>query len=88
METPRDYQIEVFNMAKNENIIVVLPTGSGKILIFLFEWKCKCLRSPLLRKDADSHNVDQLSIRTITTREISEDYCFYYPYKNFSNATM
>jgi ERCC4-related helicase len=33
METPRDYQLEVFNMAKNENIIVVLPTGSGKSLI-------------------------------------------------------
>jgi endoribonuclease Dicer len=30
---PRDYQIELFQMAKNQNIVAVLPTGSGKTMI-------------------------------------------------------
>ncbi|KAM0263988.1 hypothetical protein ACHAPA_008477 [Fusarium lateritium] len=31
--TPREYQLELFERAKEKNIIVVLPTGSGKTLI-------------------------------------------------------
>ena len=31
--TPREYQIELFERAKKENVIAVLPTGSGKTLI-------------------------------------------------------
>ena len=33
IEDPRDYQTELFERAKNENIIAVLDTGSGKTLI-------------------------------------------------------
>lgn len=37
---PRDYQIELFERAKNENTIAVLDTGSGKTLIsaLLLRW--------------------------------------------------
>ena len=31
--TPREYQLELFERAKKENVIAVLPTGSGKTLI-------------------------------------------------------
>ncbi|KAF4979425.1 hypothetical protein FZEAL_4368 [Fusarium zealandicum] len=31
--TPREYQIDLFERSKEKNIIVVLPTGSGKTLI-------------------------------------------------------
>ncbi|KAH6969437.1 hypothetical protein DER45DRAFT_515726 [Fusarium avenaceum] len=31
--TPREYQLELFERAKEKNVIVVLPTGSGKTLI-------------------------------------------------------
>ncbi|CAK7231798.1 Dicer-like protein 1 [Sporothrix curviconia] len=33
IESPRDYQIELFEKAKQKNIIAVLDTGSGKTLI-------------------------------------------------------
>ncbi|KAM0328030.1 hypothetical protein ACHAQA_005431 [Verticillium albo-atrum] len=33
IENPREYQIELFERAKQKNIIAVLPTGSGKTLI-------------------------------------------------------
>lgn len=33
IENPRDYQTELFERAKSENIIAVLDTGSGKTLI-------------------------------------------------------
>lgn len=33
IEDPRDYQTELFERAKNENVIAVLDTGSGKTLI-------------------------------------------------------
>jgi endoribonuclease Dicer len=33
IKDPREYQIELFNRAKKENIIAVLDTGSGKTLI-------------------------------------------------------
>ncbi|KAL0933130.1 RNase3 domain protein [Colletotrichum truncatum] len=33
IKTPREYQIELFERAKNKNIIAVLDTGSGKTLI-------------------------------------------------------
>ncbi len=31
--SPRDYQIELFERAKDQNTVAVLPTGSGKTLI-------------------------------------------------------
>ena len=33
INNPREYQMELFDRAKKENIIAVLPTGSGKTLI-------------------------------------------------------
>ncbi|CAD6499017.1 BgTH12-04671 [Blumeria graminis f. sp. triticale] len=33
ISTPREYQVELFNRAKQKNIIAVLDTGSGKTLI-------------------------------------------------------
>jgi endoribonuclease Dicer len=33
IDDPRDYQLELFEMAKEQNIIAVLPTGSGKTMI-------------------------------------------------------
>ncbi|TQS39041.1 hypothetical protein Golomagni_00438 [Golovinomyces magnicellulatus] len=33
ISTPREYQVELFNRAKEKNIIAVLDTGSGKTLI-------------------------------------------------------
>ena len=30
---PRDYQLRIFETCKNENCLVVLPTGTGKTLI-------------------------------------------------------
>jgi endoribonuclease Dicer len=33
IKDPREYQVELFEKAKNENIIAVLDTGSGKTLI-------------------------------------------------------
>jgi endoribonuclease Dicer len=33
IKDPREYQIELFERAKNENVIAVLDTGSGKTLI-------------------------------------------------------
>ncbi|KAK0643580.1 hypothetical protein B0T16DRAFT_332025 [Cercophora newfieldiana] len=40
ISTPREYQLELFEKAKNQNIIAVLDTGSGKTLIaaLLLRW--------------------------------------------------
>ncbi|KAF7911515.1 uncharacterized protein EAE98_011985 [Botrytis deweyae] len=40
IESPRDYQLELFEKAKKQNIIAVLDTGSGKtfIAVLLLRW--------------------------------------------------
>ncbi|MCX8194025.1 MAG: DEAD/DEAH box helicase family protein [Candidatus Pacearchaeota archaeon] len=46
MEKPREYQIKIFEIAKNHNTLVVLPTGLGKTLIALMLAKERLKRYP------------------------------------------
>ncbi|KAH8651518.1 hypothetical protein BGZ60DRAFT_187238 [Tricladium varicosporioides] len=54
ISTPREYQVELFERAKEKNIVAVLDTGSGKTLIavlllrhiFAEELECRALGEP------------------------------------------
>ena len=66
IKNPRDYQLELFERAKNQNTIAVLDTGSGKTLIavLLLRW---IIDQELERRAAgERHRISFFLVQSIT----------------------
>ncbi|CAF1273759.1 unnamed protein product [Rotaria sordida] len=68
--SPRSYQTEIMEQAKSKNLIVCLPTGSGKTYIAVMLIK---ELSPVIRRNLDDGG--KRTILIVKTKELARQHC-------------